>query len=81
MITILGGSNTQIIEENEITENLKVTVSIAFDETKLYLDVNYLQGKFTVQRHFVNNYLGVDELTQTKEAFNSEEAVKAYFGL
>ena len=78
---IVGGNNTQIIEEDKVTENLTVTVSITFDESKLYLDVNYLQGKFTVQKHFINNYIGVDRLTKAKEEFNSEKAAKAYFGL
>jgi len=40
-----------------------------------------MAGKFTLQRTFSNNYIGMEELGNTMEQFNTEEAVKAYFGL
>lgn len=71
----------QVIEENQITDNLKLTVSVTFDETKVFLDVDYLDGKFTLQKSFSNNFIGLEELAEAKSQFNTEESVKLYFGL
>jgi len=73
--------NKQVIEELELADNLKMEVSVTFDETKVFLDVIYLDGKFTVQKNFTNNYIGLAELEEAKKQFNTEEKVKAYFGL
>lgn len=72
---------TQEIEKIEITDNLLLSVSVTFDETEVYLNVNYLDGKYTIQRSFTNNYVGLDQLEAAKKEFNSEEAVQAYFRL
>lgn len=70
----------QTIEEVEITDNLKVSTSVTFDETTIFLDVEYMQGKFTIQRSFTNNYIGLEQLEEAKKQFSTEEAVKSYFG-
>ena len=73
--------NKQVIEEYELADNLKFSVSVTYDESKIYLDISYMEGKFTIQRNFTNNYIGLEELSLTKKEFDSEEAVKNYFGL
>jgi len=72
---------TQVLEELKVTDNLTLTTLITFDETQVHLKVDYMAGKFTLQRTFSNNYIGMEELGNTMEQFNTEEAVKAYFGL
>lgn len=71
----------QIIEEEDITDNLKLTISVTFDETKVFMDINYMDGKFTIQKSFTNNYIGLEELETIRKQFNNEEAVRSYFNL
>ena len=73
--------NRQVIEELELADNLKMNVSVTYDESKIFLDVLYMDGKFTVQRNFTNNYIGLEELELAKQEFNTEEKVRKYFGL
>lgn len=69
----------QKIEEKEITDNLTVSVSVSYDEFNIYLNVDYLNGKFTIEKSFTNNYIGLEELEKAKQQFSSEESVKQYF--
>jgi len=73
--------NKQVIEKYELADKLEVKISVTYDETKVYLDIDYMEGKFTIQRNFTNNYIGLEELESAKTEFSSEEAVKKYFGL
>tara|TARA_R100000951_G_scaffold4880_1_gene5561 strand:- start:701 stop:940 length:240 start_codon:yes stop_codon:yes gene_type:complete len=72
---------TQVLEKLKVTDNLLLTTSVNFDESQVYLDVDYMDGKFTVQRTFTNNYIGLEELETAMKEFNTEDAVKSYFGL
>jgi len=74
-------SQYKTLEELKITDKLVVTTSLAFDERKVFLKIDYMQGNFTIQKHFDNNYMGLEELEKTKIEFNTEDAVKQYFGL
>lgn len=71
----------QVLEKLEVTDSLTLTTSVTFDESQVYLDVSFMEGKFTVQRTFSNNYIGLEDLEKTIEEFNTEDAVKSYFGL
>lgn len=71
----------QVLEEFNITDNLKQKISVALDETKIFLDVVFMGGKFTIQKSFTNNYIGLEELEDAKKQFDSEEKVKEYFRL
>lgn len=71
----------QVIEEKQISDTLRVTTSMSFDELQLYLEVTYMYGKFSVQKSFANNYLGLEKLELAKKEFDSEEKVKQYFRL
>lgn len=73
--------NRQVIQKYNPTDNLEISVSVTYDESKIFLDVDYLKGKFTLQRTFKNNFIGLEELESDKEHFNTEELVKEYFGL
>ena len=71
----------QVVEKNEITENLKVTISVAIDESEVFLDIDYMDGKYTIQKSFTNNYIGLEDLERVREEFDSEEKLKTYFNL
>ena len=75
------GKQKQVTETLEATDNLKLTTSVTLDEEQIYLDVDFMDGKFTIQRSFTNNYIGLEELGNAIEEFKTEEAVKNYFGL
>lgn len=70
----------KIIEKYDITDNLKHIVSISTDEEKLFLNVEY-DGRYTVEKMFKNNSLGLMDLQMTREKLNNEEKVLKYFGL
>ena len=72
---------TQIIESKDISDNLKIVTSVTFDEKRVYLDIDYMEGKFTIQRNFNNNYIGLEKLSEFKEQFSNEEYVRTYFGI
>lgn len=74
-------NGSQVIEEVDLTENLKHVISVAYDESKVFLEVDYMGGKFTLQRTFVNNYIGVDQMEDARREFDSEDKVKQYFGI
>jgi len=74
-------NNTKVIEEESVTDNLTVTTSIGYDEVSIYLTVNYMHGKFTIQKSFRNNYMGLEEFEIERNKFRTEEDVKKYFGM
>lgn len=73
--------NAQVIENYEITDNLKMYVSLTFDEEKLFLEVDYLNGKYTIQKTFKNNYIGLELLGNAKKKFSTEQSIKEYFNI
>jgi hypothetical protein len=71
----------QLIEEKEITDNLKHKTYITYDESKLLLEINYMDGKYTIQKTFKNNYIGLEDYETTRKNFNEEEKILDYFNL
>jgi hypothetical protein len=73
-------SKTEINREN-LTKNLKIITSISQDEQRIFLQVDYMDGKFTVEKSFSNNYIGLEEFQNEYSNFNTDEKVQQYFGL
>lgn len=73
--------NKKVIEEESITDNLKLTTAMTFDEERIFLIVDYLNGKFTIEKNFKNNYFELEDFNKAKKQFSTEENVKKYFGL
>lgn len=69
------------MEEKQINDNLKVKTSMSQDEAVIYLNVDYMQGKFTIEKTFKNNYFGIEELELTMEQLGSESKVRKYLRL
>lgn len=74
-------TNTQILEEFEITNNLKMSISVTLDEERVYLDVDYMDGKYKIQKIFKNNYIGLEKLSVARNQFNTEESILEYLGI
>jgi hypothetical protein len=72
----------KVIDQSVIEdENLVITTLMDYNEEKIFLKVDYLDGKFIIEKQFRNNYIGIDEFEKTKNNLMSEESVKAYFGM
>jgi hypothetical protein len=70
-----------MIEEKEITKNLKHKVSISGDESLIYLNVDYMDGKFTVERSYRNNTFALEEMAYDRDKLNTEYKVRKYLNL
>jgi hypothetical protein len=69
------------IKKHIINDDLFMTIGVSSDESRINLNVDYKQGKFTIKRSFSNSYLGLEDLETTKELFNTPEKVKKYLRL
>jgi len=77
----MSQNNTQVIEKHQLTVDLKMFVSVTLDEQQLYLDVDYMNGKYKIQKSFSNNYIGLELLSESKLKFETEESVREYLGI
>ena len=73
--------NRKIIKEQDVTDNLQIVTLISYNEENIYLKVDYLKGKFTIEKRFRNNYIGLEEYEEQVNNLNTEEKVKKYFGI
>jgi hypothetical protein len=71
----------QMIEEAKISNNLKRTLYMSFDKSELYLKIDYLKGKFTIEKTFQNNIDGLEKLETSKNELDEESKVKLYLKL
>ena len=69
------------MDEIEINENLIITTSMSQDESIVYFNIDYMQGKFTIEKTFKNNYFGIEELEMVMSELDSEEKVRKYLRL
>lgn len=69
------------VKEKKISDNLTLITSKSYNEERIYLQVNYNNGKFTIERVFPNNITGYEDFKKQYDIFKSEEKVKEYLGL
>lgn len=72
---------TAIIENKQITECLKHIIKISYNEERVYLIVDYLNGRFTIEKTFQNNHIGLSEMQEASRLFDTEEKVIGHFNL
>ena len=75
----MDGSN--ILSEKDLSDNIHHKISISHDRVTIYLDVNYMDNKFSIQKSYMNNYFGLAKLDADISSFDSEEKIRAYFNL
>ena len=63
----------------EISENLKHKFIISTLSTIFIVD--YLDGRFVIERTFQNNIAGSEEFEKAKSLLDTEDKVKKYIGL
>jgi hypothetical protein len=69
------------IEKCELSDNLIHKVQITTDEEKLFLIVDYMDGRFVIERNFKNNIMGIERMSQERDKFNTEEKIIQYLGI
>ncbi len=74
-------THRSILEKNTLTDNLFYQLQMSSDEERIFLVVDYMDGKFIIEKNFKNNYIGLDLLDRECEKFNTEAKVTKYLGL
>lgn len=69
------------LEQTKITDNLLHTLYLSADEDRVFLTVDYMNGKFMIEKSFTNNKMGLDELSIIKNQFNEEDKIRKYLKL
>ena len=49
----------RLIETKKISSDLKINILMSLDQTTMFLDIFYKEGKFRVQKSFNNNIFGM----------------------
>lgn len=70
-----------MLETNTLTPRLNHKIQLSYDEERVFLVVDYMSGRFIVEKNFKNNYIGLELLGKECEKFNTEEKVIKYLGL
>ena len=73
----------QTIEKLTLTDKLTHKISISSDEDDVFLTVKYQDGKrnFLVEKTFKNSYTGLEQLSDARNKFRTEESVLDYLGI
>jgi len=69
------------LEEKDICKNCKIITYITNDEKFYVLELNYLDGKFITEKLFSNDLKGIASMEETKNLYQSEYDIQAYFGI
>lgn len=70
-----------MIEKKIITDNLNYELMSSINNETIYLKVDYMNGKYIVEKTFNNNYLGLARMNKEIIKFDKEEKVIKYLGL
>ena len=73
----------QTIEKVDITDKLTHKITISVDEADIFLTVKYKDGNrnFLVEKTFKNNYIGLEQLSNARNNFCTEDSILCYLGI
>ena len=69
------------IETRDLTDLLKHKIQLTTDEERIFLVVDYIDGRFIIEKGFKNNYIGLSKLERECERYDTEDKVIKYLGL
>lgn len=69
------------LETKVISDNIVQTTYMSPNEETVHLTINYMNGKYIIDKAFQNNYWGKKELEKVMKNFDTEEKVKKHFKL
>jgi len=70
-----------LMSEEKLSSDLKHRISMSHDEQIIYLDIDYLDGRYTTQKSFRNNAFELQKLEVTQISLNTDQKVRNYFNL
>ena len=70
-----------IIDESKITDNLTLKFMMSNNEETIHLRVDYMNGRFIVEKSFKNNYLGLERMKEQILKLDTEEKIIKYLRL
>lgn len=70
--------NRVILQQNQITTNLLHKISISQDQENIFLNVDLMHGKFTIEKQFRNNFGGMHLLDSACSKFDSADKILNY---
>lgn len=74
-------TNRVTLEQKQIAQNLQHKISISKDQEKVFLNVDLMHGKFTIEKQFNNNFGGMHLLENACVNLDSEEKVLKYLNI
>ena len=69
------------LETYQLSDNCVINTYITYDENNYVLEIDYMNGKFTAEKTFINNYYGIAEMEEVRTQYRNEDDVKKYFGI
>jgi len=66
------------IEKNKLSDNLLHKISVSSDEENVFLVIDYMDGKFVIEKIFRNNPMGLSEMEAVMESLDDDEKIKKY---
>ena len=67
-----------ILEKRQITVDLLHEISISDNEEKVFLTVDFMRGKFMIEKVFKNSFIGLVQMNEECEKLNDEAKVFRY---
>ena len=71
-------TNRVLIEKKQLSDNLLHKISISKDQEDIFLNVDFMNGKFTIEKSFKNNFGGLHMLETTCEKLDSADKIFRY---
>ena len=64
-----------------ITPNLVHRILISSDEQNMFLYIDYMQGKYIIEKIYKNNTFSLEEMNFDIQSFNSEKSIIKHFNI
>jgi hypothetical protein len=73
--------NRVILKEKQVTENLHHKISLTKDQEQVFLNVDFMHGKYKIEKSFKNNFGGLSMLEIVCGKLSSDEKVIDYLNI
>jgi hypothetical protein len=67
-----------VLEKRQITTDLLHQISISMNEEQVFLTVDFMDGKFMIEKVFKNSFIGLIQMNEECEKLNDEAKVFRY---
>jgi len=70
-----------VIEKKELSDDLFFQISISPDESIVYVNFDYMDGKFTIEKVFKNNTFDLEEMSKQIGRLDTVVKIRRYLNL